>query len=197
MKDEETGLEIFGMPNAETRAAMKEADDVARNHHACFSRAEKLFFKEHGNVYTICIGNARIEQGLDGIQLLAEWVVDVVTNDRAPEFPNDQVTGKSNVRMPGYSAWEDFCQETGLYKLFYGDEGLMACHPGCAKINKGHVSAVRIALLQRHEYRLNNGITSRPGFGAVNDYTLARLLWLEYWMAWAVENCEIPAIKNS
>lgn len=40
MKDEETGLEIYGVPNAETRAAMKEA---ARNHRANFSGAEKLF----------------------------------------------------------------------------------------------------------------------------------------------------------
>lgn len=195
MKDEETGLEICGVPNSETLAAMKEADEISRNHRARFSRAEKLFFNEHGNMYTICIGNAMIEQNLDGIQLLAEWVVDVVTNDRAPEFPNDQLTGKSNVRMSGYSAWEDFCKKTGLYRLFYGDEGLIA-HPGCAKINKGHVSAVRIALLQRHEHRLKNGIVLRPGFGAENDYTLARLLWLEYWMTWAVENCEIPAIEN-
>ena len=43
MKDEETGLEICGVPNAETRAAMKEADEIARNRRARFSRAEELF----------------------------------------------------------------------------------------------------------------------------------------------------------
>lgn len=41
MKDEETGMEIYGIPNAETLAAMKEANEIARNHHICFSSAEK------------------------------------------------------------------------------------------------------------------------------------------------------------
>jgi DNA-damage-inducible protein J len=31
------------VPNAETLAAMKEADEIARNHSARFSRAEELF----------------------------------------------------------------------------------------------------------------------------------------------------------
>jgi hypothetical protein len=31
------------VPNAETRAAMKEADEIARNHSARFSSAEELF----------------------------------------------------------------------------------------------------------------------------------------------------------
>ena len=43
MKDKETGLEIYGIPNAETRAAMKEADEIAQNHRARFSSAEELF----------------------------------------------------------------------------------------------------------------------------------------------------------
>lgn len=42
MKDEETGLEICGIPNAETLAAMKEADEIARNHSARFSSAEEI-----------------------------------------------------------------------------------------------------------------------------------------------------------
>jgi hypothetical protein len=52
MKDEETGLEICGIPNAETRAAMKEA---ARNHRANFSRAERLFASlEKWHTQSIC-----------------------------------------------------------------------------------------------------------------------------------------------
>ena len=29
------------------------------------------------------------------------------------------------------------------------------------------------------------------------DYHLARLIWLEYWMQWAVKNCDTPAIWNT
>jgi hypothetical protein len=28
------------------------------------------------------------------------------------------------------------------------------------------------------------------------DPILARLIWLDYWMSWALENCEHPAIYN-
>jgi hypothetical protein len=28
------------------------------------------------------------------------------------------------------------------------------------------------------------------------DYMLARLIWLDWWMRWALENCETPAIEN-
>jgi hypothetical protein len=147
--------------------------------------------------YNISIGNARVEQDLDGVQLLAKWVVDVVTNDQAPEFPNDQVTGKSNMRMPGYSAWGDFCRESGLYRLFYGDDGLIAYHPGCAKISAQHVAEVKKAVFSWQKARVESGFTAEPGFGMGYDQILARLLWLEYWMTWAIDNCEIPAIGNS
>jgi hypothetical protein len=42
MKDEETGLEIYGIPNAETRAAMKEAYEIARNRSVLLNREEEL-----------------------------------------------------------------------------------------------------------------------------------------------------------
>jgi hypothetical protein len=50
MKDKETGLEIYGIPNAETLAAMKEADEITRNHRARFSRAEELFASLEGPI---------------------------------------------------------------------------------------------------------------------------------------------------
>ena len=29
------------------------------------------------------------------------------------------------------------------------------------------------------------------------DPILARLLWLDFWMGWALANCETPAVENS
>lgn len=43
MKDEETGLKIYGIPSAETREAMKEADEIVRSRRARFGSAEELF----------------------------------------------------------------------------------------------------------------------------------------------------------
>jgi len=28
------------------------------------------------------------------------------------------------------------------------------------------------------------------------DYSLARLIWLQWWVNWAITNCETPAISN-
>jgi DNA-damage-inducible protein J len=41
-QDKQFVLELR-VPNVETRAAMKEADEIARNHSARFSSAEELF----------------------------------------------------------------------------------------------------------------------------------------------------------
>ena len=32
----------------------------------------------------------------------------------APEFPGDEMTGKSNGRHPGYGQWREFCEQVGL-----------------------------------------------------------------------------------
>ena len=35
------------------------------------------------------------------------------------------------------------------------------------------------------------------GLMSPHPSTLARLIWLEFWMRWALKNCETPAIENS
>ena len=155
--------------------------------------------------WTIKIGNATplFTDGQDGLQ--AYWIVEDVEVDNAPSFPHD-VSAKTNTRTPSYSVWKEFCQQTGLYELFYNKEsGLLEQDQSVVKINKGHLEIIRSALKE-----LQAKATKPPGFPDWKidanrntiihidfdkyDSTLARLLWLDFWFDWALENCKIPAI---
>lgn len=135
-------------------------------------------------------------------------------HDNAPVFPNDCLSSNTNQRSPSYTTWSDFCDRVGLYKMFYGKEkkdgyrsydGLLAYHPGAAIIGKEHALEVRKAL---EVYRRENP-KSQPGFIPCDftndpepipencDHHLARLIWLDYWFNWAVENCDHPILENS
>jgi len=152
--------------------------------------------------YTFRIGNAVPEFSKDYFPYLeAKWCVKDTTMPNAPTFPNDEMTGNSNSRSPSYSVWSDFCRKTGIYDLFYDEYGnLHASHPGCIGIDNEFADAITLALVK---YRAKS--TLPPGFesdysykGPANyDYHLARLIWLDWWVRWAVENCETPAIENT
>jgi hypothetical protein len=106
--------------------------------------------------------------------------------------------------------WHDFCKETGIYDVFYDERGqLHAGHPGCVLLKKSDVERVREARV-----RWQKTSTLPPGFAgfpqhnqATDKYEspdegkydphLARLMWLEWWMDWALANCETPAIENT
>ena len=133
--------------------------------------------------------------------LRARWVVEHASHPDAPVFPNDYASG--NYRSPCYSVWKEFCQVTGIYDLFYEEETgrLHAGHPGCVGITEDDANAVTAALLC---YQAN--ATKPPGFerddssperASMYDHNLARLIWLEWWMHWAIRNCETPAIQNT
>jgi len=152
--------------------------------------------------YTFTVGNAVPVHHKDYFpHLSARWEVESKELDEAPSFPGDEMTGKSNSRSPTYSAWSDFCRATSLYEFFYDARGhLHADHPGCIGITQEDADFVTAAL---NRYR---SISTLPaGFekdwtyeGSANyDYHLARLMWLEFWMQWAVKNCETPAIQNN
>lgn len=151
--------------------------------------------------YSITIGNAIPKHSKEDFpELYCSWEVERVLLENAPSFTND-VSGKSNSRSPSYTVWDDFCKIVGIHDLFFKEyEGLMAHHPGCVGITKEDADIVSAALAK---YKLT--ATLPPGFeegwnyqGPANyDYALARLIWLDWWMRWAVENCETPAIQNS
>lgn len=152
--------------------------------------------------YTFTVGNAVPEFSKDYFpELSARWVVEGATHLDAPTAPGDEMTGNGNCRSPSYTVWSDFCRSTGLYDLFYDGRGhLHAGHPGCIGITAEFADAVSAAL---SAYRQK--ATLPPGFeadwsydGPPNyDYHLARLIWLDWWVRWAIANCETPAIHNT
>lgn len=143
--------------------------------------------------YNIIIGNAEPHFEVDGNDLIAEWGVKVVRNDEAPAFPGDEASHYVNSRFPSYSAWADAMEKAGLKSLFMDEhEGLFRRHPGCVKIDKSHFEQVCAA-----EERIKAKASCPPGFGDGFNPTLARVVWLRWWMGWAIANCEVPAIQNS
>lgn len=152
--------------------------------------------------YTFTIGNAVPVANKDSFpELSVRWIVEGVTNDDAPSFPGDEMTGKSNMRSPSYSVWHEFCKTTGVYEFFYNSQGrLHASHPGCIGITEEDADFVSEALsVYKEKATLPAGFEEEWGYeGPPNyDYHLARLIWLEYWMQWAVKHCETPAISNT
>ena len=159
--------------------------------------------------YNLTIGEAKIYY--DPEYLVVGLTAENVTHPDAPD--HDSFVGKSNKRMPSYVGWRDFCRDAGIEPLFYGEgwgpemrrrkpcqEGfhretpLLNEHPGTEPICKGDFDYIREARIRRE--KTNGG--KQPGFESDDlDDTLARLLWLEFWMGWALENCKIPVFHNS
>jgi len=149
--------------------------------------------------YNLYIGNAEPSFSKADDVLDARWRVAAVKVPEAPNFPND-CAEHANFRYPSYSVWAEFCRTVGIYDLFYDKwEGLLCRHPGCMLLKPEHHIKIKAAL---DAYKLKT--TLPPGFDecdstgeASYDPILARLIWLEFWVRWALENCETPAIENS
>lgn len=143
--------------------------------------------------YNIYIGNAEPYFEIEGDELIAGWTVHVVRNEAAPAFPGDEMSHHANLRFPSYSAWAGMAREAGLTAFFFDEEtGLFRKHPGCFKISNEHLAQVVEA-----EERLRSTNKLPPGFGDGYDCELARVMWMRWWMEWALANCEVPAIYNS
>jgi hypothetical protein len=140
--------------------------------------------------YSIKIGNAIpvFHRDMEFEDLSAYWDVEPATSADAPAFENDSMTGMSNGRHPSYTGWSNFLDATGLRELF---SELFVTHPGCVILNQSHYDEIHNAL---ENYKQT--ATQPPGFLDGQDYNLARLMWLEFWVRWALENCETPAIRN-
>jgi len=163
--------------------------------------------------YDIRIGNAVPVHSKEDGQLYATWSVEPEAHEDAPTFPNDEMTRNTNSRHPSYSGWDNFCRDADIHSLFYNKEyhdGLFDQHPGCVLLTQDHYTTVAVALENRRRVAtLPAGFAGYPEFNTATqkwdphsdegkyDATLARLIWLEYWIKWALENCETPAIENS
>jgi hypothetical protein len=163
--------------------------------------------------YDIYIGNAEAT-GMELEETTGQWsavwhgaTVNAVTLPEAPAFAYDEMSAHQNSRHPGYIAWGEFCDKTGLRDLFFREwYGLMSSHPGTFALRPEHLQEVREA----RERWQGDHPDAAPGFEwsplhgektpddgiRTRDAILARLLWLEWWMDWALRTCERPAIHN-
>jgi hypothetical protein len=151
--------------------------------------------------YNLMVGNAVLVEPEDDDKE-AYWTVESACEDDAPSF-DEGSTDRCNVRFPSYRTWSAMCEDVGLTKLFYSEEsGLFrGKYPGVNALEPAHLEEIQQALARR---RASNG-RKPPGFfptdpkthALVNNGTdpdLARLIWLEYWVRWALKNCERPSV---
>lgn len=171
--------------------------------------------------YDLSIGEAYLDHYPDEHLIMVR--AKLTTHPDAPD--HDSYVGQGNLRSPSYGGWADFCREAGpeVYELFFGggwnradrryddcamafhrERPLIDTHPGHAALCQGDLDVVRKARIRREH--TNGG--APPGFNENNEATgwvevetgrdpcLARLIWLEFWMGWALENCEIPVFVN-
>lgn len=165
--------------------------------------------------YTLRIGELEItycndesEPRID-LDARGEW------HENAPSY--GEPTDKENQRWPSYSGWNNFCKYFGLSELFYGknergewsrDDALISEHPGCVPLTERHRREIN-ATLEAHKIKYPNAIPTygKPApFGKMTwedldnppeNYQLCRLIWLHYWVNWALDNCKQPVFYNS
>jgi len=126
--------------------------------------------------------------------------------EEAPAFPGDDLSQHGNDRHPSYSGWAEFCDDVGLADLFFDRENgcLIQEHSGVMRLERQHYYAVRVAR-KRYQAQYPQAMPEvgpydyRTGFDKQEtcNYNLIRLLWLEWWMKWALENCKEPSFYNS
>ena len=157
--------------------------------------------------YNLTIGNAipTRPDPSDGNEGDFGWTVNMEQHPDAPCAPNDTNPGAS-IRWPSYSGWAGFARAVGLYDILIQKDtpgSLMRSHPGVAPIFPMHRERTRATLAA---YRvLHPGIVAGFSDDPFEDdtvairaaATLARLEWLDWWIGWALDNCENPAMANS
>jgi hypothetical protein len=84
-------------------------------------------------------------------------------------------------------------------EAFHRETPLIADHPGAVPLLPGDLEYVRAARIRREQTNGGRppGFWEDDGTDNGNDHTLARLLWLEFWIDWALDNCEVPIIQNT
>lgn len=160
--------------------------------------------------YTITIGNAEPQQPDDDAHEYTFYVPSLQLPD-APAAPGD-VNPHRNYRWPSYSVWAEFARSAGLHDLFFNEEdGLIRPHPAVVVLREHHAATIAGALTAFRlrfpeavaRFDIDDPTLSfaenlqRPEQHPKCDYTLARLEWLDWWVRWALNNCECPAIQNT
>jgi len=140
------------------------------------------------------IGNAKLES--DPKDLSACWYVEAKELEEAPKFPNEFLTGSNNFSF-SYLSFEDFISKSKIATK------IDSPHPGIVAITPELQKEFHNALKKRQKES-----TKPPGFIPWDaedgdpicdkyDYILAILIRFDFWITWALKNCEYPAIFNT
>jgi hypothetical protein len=149
--------------------------------------------------YDITIGNAIFGEatGLFFDPTGFQQVFSVVEEIELEEAPYSEWTGKANYCTVSYAYWKHFTKTVGLNDLFWNrDKGLMKRHPGLEPIRPADLEQVQEALV-KYRWAGLAAVPGRKDYSFLGRYDmLGSLTWLEWWMNWALENCQWPAIHN-
>ena len=151
----------------------------------------------------ITIGNAELEYRQTDSHV--GITVNEITCDDAPDF-----TDKSNNMQMSYLECHDWIRGAGVISYMNGidldisptdnsfadsgrdSDGIIEIHPCQVTIDQRDVDFWHGKV---KAYRAMNPDV-QPGFDNTRDYILARMMWFEFWVQWAVKNCEMPVIAN-
>lgn len=141
--------------------------------------------------YSITIGELLIEtRPEDAMECSGLWFsAKGERHDNAPAF--GEPTDFTNERWPSYSAWHNFTKHCGLYDLFFCEGHLIGGHPGVRLLTTEILEAIEASRTGLES------TTPAPVASLDLDSNYCRLLWLEYWVRWALQNCKTPVIANS
>ncbi len=132
--------------------------------------------------YSITIGEATIN-------IDKEISTEVIRLDNAPAF--GEPTDHTNERWPSYTSWHDFCVFTGLEVY---NKTLINEHPGFQVLTEKHRTQLQV-LIEKYRDKYPN---VKPTFDdeLPENKQMCRLVWLEFWIDWALTNCKKPIITN-
>lgn len=168
--------------------------------------------------YTLRIGELVVMYHQDEDEPRIELVAEGVRHDAAPAF--GEPTDHENQRWPSYSSWADFARDAGIHSLFFGkdqdgskwvrNDDLLSQHPGCVPLTERHRREVNDALAEwKRKYPDATPTYGKPAPEGTHPLMWAdpdnpeengkmvRLVWLHYWVNWALDNCKQPVFQNT
>lgn len=162
--------------------------------------------------YTLKIGELDIEFDQDEDYPAIFLSAKLVSHPDAPAY--GEPTDYENQRWPSYTSWSEFCKKAEIYNLFFGEDdredALLAAHPGCVPLTERHRRDVNEAL-DKWKKKYPSAVPTygkkcpegeNPFFwtdesNPEENGQMCRLVWLHYWVNWALDNCERPVFSNT
>ena len=152
--------------------------------------------------YSFYIGNAIPVFPSEGNENTFSWEVERVEHPDAPEWKHDRksladaladASKKTNGRHPQITQMKHFCKQANIEGLFFDGDGCLVPRRSCVtRLTKSHCHKITFARQKWEEEHPD----SVPGWYDNEDPILARLIWYEFWMKWALGNCGLPAVEN-